>query len=1058
MIDRKQLQEALALITAQKARFGEATVATAVEVLEERLAAWPRNEMAADVLTPTDEQRKQVTILFAAIDGFTQLASESRNTGRLRQIDLLWRRLDETILYHGGVVDKHMGDVVMGIFGTPFARENDPERAVLCAMAMREQVAEFLTAHQEPSGEEGSGPDQQAVIRIGINTGQVSLGQVGTDAGQTAIGDAVNVASRLKDATHESGIYISHDTYSLVRKLFRVEALGEVTIKGRQTPVTVYRVVGSLPRLFFPVSEGVGGVQVPMVGRGLEMDTLREILNRTVQEGSGGVITILGDAGIGKSRLVREFHQRLDEYPFKATLFQARTDQRLSGVSFSLLRDFFIRHFAIEESDRAAMIEDKIVSSLAAVQPEGRDKAGRSELRARARAISSLVGLGANAMPIPAPNERGRPETRSKTIANILGYLESVIHRSAVTLFFLEDIHWADEDSLFILEKIATAANKLPLLMVCMARPALLERRPDWPGEGVFGALMLPLRPLDEAASRHLVLSILRKLPQIPPALSELIVRSAAGNPFYVVELVRVLIEDGLIVAGESGWYLRARELTRLRVPATLTGVLQARLDRLPEVERVTLQQAAVTGDEFWEGAVQQINRAARFPFTEEQVKTALESLEHREMIVRSTTPLFPGSQAFFFRHAVLREVTYESILLRDRSGYHLQAVRWLESQAGDRVGEYAAPIAHHYEQAGRPADAARMYEQAADRATEQHKLTGAIDYYRKVLDLLRDLPQYLDMRLSVQDRLGRLLQQRGRLIEALDVYRSMHDSAELDGNLFGQAHAENARATIFLELGDNPNAAAAAAAAEQLARLTGADLELALAQLISGEAAGRMGDSAEALAAISQALDRGRPLDAPIGMARGLTLLATFTEDPVVRQSAIDELVAMVEELASQGKHVDAGYALLKLGDYYLERGENKAAHAALEQALTWQRTAGNPRAVVETLRLLGTAVCRVGDPEKAITFLEEAAALAETTGNRYLRLACRLAMGESLIGRGQDAAAEATLRQVIAAAEDRQRLGNWVHLEQAYRLLIEVLNRQGRLDEARLIATLRK
>ena len=167
------------------------------------------------------------------------------------------------------------------------------------------------------------------------------------------------------------------------------------------------------------------------------------------------------------------------------------------------------------------------------------------------------------------------------------------------------------------------------------------------------------------------MLQILRKLPDIPPALLELIVRSAAGNPFYVEELVRVLIEDGIIIPDEGEWQLRPRELTRLRVPATLTGVLQARLDRLPELERLTLQQAAVVGDEFWDSAVQQINDASRNPFEREQIAAALQALERRDMIHRTPSPGFGGSQAYLFKHAVLREVAYESVLLRDRPGYH---------------------------------------------------------------------------------------------------------------------------------------------------------------------------------------------------------------------------------------------------------------------------------------------------------------------------------------------------------------------------------------------------
>lgn len=1057
MIDRYQLQSAAARIALERARFGEATVDTVLAVLEEHLAALPHASLeSASPGELPGEQRKQVTILFAAIDGLTRLKDAARNTERLKQIDLLWRRLDETIYYHGGIVDKHMGDVVMGVFGVPLARENDPERAVRCGLALRELAGEMLAFAPESDTGELRDPTKGPVIRIGINTGQVSLGQVGSDAGLTVIGDAVNVASRLKEAAAESGIYISYDTYRLVRNLFRVEPLGEVTVKGRQMPLNVYRVVGSQPRLFFAGNEGVEGVSVPMIGRERELTKLRHTLEEAAQAGRGGLITIVGEAGVGKSRLIREFHRRLGEYPFKPTVFQGRTDQRLTQVPYSLLRDLLVRHFGIEENDRAATIEEKIVERMAATLPAAGRRVTRNEdLRGRAAAIGRLAGLGLPAT-IQVTNPRRGSAGREQAIAVLLEYLEAVAHRSAATLFFLEDIHWADEDSLALLERVAGIAAGAPLLIIGLARPTLFEWRPGWPGECAAPTTTLPLLPLSEADSRELVYTILRKLPQIPAALSDLIVQSAAGNPFYVEELVRVLIEDGIIVPSETTWQVRPRALTRLRVPATLTGVLQARLDRLPEAERVTLQQAAVLGDDFWAGAVLQMNKVARFPLDEGQVEEALNALERRDMIFRAEKPALPNSRAYLFKHAVLREVAYESVLLRDRAAYHLQAARWLEAQRSDRTAEYAAPIAQHYELAGRAAEAARLYEIAAGRANEEFKIGQAIGYYRKVLELLRTMPQYLDTRLTVLDRLGRLLLQRGRLVEALDAYRMMHDGAELDGNLAVQARAENACAAVFLELGDNHQVRLATARAEQLARLSGTDIELVWAYLRQAEVAGRMDDSIAAVDAASKALERGRALDAPRETARALAFLIAHcpvTGETEEAARAHDELLALVEGLINRGRLEDAADALVSLGRARLGAGLHAEAQVLFEQALAHLQRAGDRRAAADTLRWLGMAVCRMGRSDLAIGHLEEAEALAEATGSRYMRLGCRLAMGEALLAQGRYDAAEATLRQVIAAVENRARLGSWAESQHAYALLVEVLNRQGRRDEARLV-----
>lgn len=1045
MNPRDQFQEAIVLLSAQRSRLGPTAVETIVHVLNERLAALPAEPVgmvAAD--RQPEEQRKQVTVLFAAIDGFARLAAGTQNTGRLRQIDLLWQQLDETIHYHGGMVDKHMGDVIMGIFGVPTARENDPERAVRCAIALRELVGETLASLNA----EGRSLEREPAIRIGINTGLVSLGQVGSDHGQTVIGDAVNVASRLKEAATEDGVYVSQDTYGLVRDLFRVEPLGQVTVKGRQMPVTVYRVVGSRPRVFFPGSEELEGVPVPMIGRRHELAVLQDALRETAQTGRGRTITILGEAGVGKSRLAREFIRWLETFPIKATLLRGRTDQRLTQVPYSLVRDLLIDHFSIDESDQAERIEAKLTRGLAATLPAGRRTARSAGQRERARSVGRLVGFALPGQPLsalPGPEQRA---ARARAVEALLEYFVAVAHRSAATLFFLEDIHWADEDSLAMLERVAVLAAESPMLLICMARPLLLERWPNWTA-GESPGQPLRLEPLSEAESYNLVMQILRKLPHIPTTLSDLIVRSAAGNPFYVEELVRVLIEDGVIVPGEAAWQLRPRELTRLRVPTTLTGVLQARLDRLPELERVTLQQAAVIGDEFWESAVQQINGAARNPFSREQIAAALQALERRDMIYRATAAAFGDSQAFLFKHAVLREVAYESVLLRDRPGYHLQAARWLQAQSGDRLAEYAAPVAQHHEQAGQPAEAARFYEMAAARAIDQYKLNSAVDYYRKALELLKDLPQFLDARLSVQDRLGHVLQQQGRLVEALYTFHLMQHIAELDGNLLGQARAENGLAGVFHELGDHDSALAAAVRAEPLARLAGSEVEWVRAQRWRAEAYARLGRAAEAREAAAAAVERSRALDAPRELAWSLSLLSVMGDAPAA-QAATEELSALAGALESGGAAEEAALALTRLSEVYLSRGLLDEARPALGRALALQRDRSDQVGVGETLRLLGLSACRAGEAGAAVAHLEEAGALAEATGSRYSRLLCRLALAEALLAREQPEAAEATLRRVIAIAEDTQRMGTWLHLPEAYALLARVLQRQGRGDEA--------
>lgn len=1053
MADREEILQAIDILKRRRSRFGEEAVATSVAVLEELLAGshsttpLPRAAGPSHEQTTTD-QRKQVSILFAAIDGFTRLAGSSHHTEQLRRIDQLWRRLDETIEEHGGLVDKHMGDVVMGFFGVPAARENDPERAVYCALAIREGVAEFFAEERNLSNHDS--PKASPTVRIGINTGSVSLGRVGSDSGYTVIGDAVNVASRLRESAREGGIYISQETFRLVEPIFRVESLGDLTIKGRRTPVTVYRVVGQRPRLFFPGSEFMTGINVPMIGREAQIRHLWSAYETIFRTGQGSVMTIVGEIGVGKSRLMGEFHRYLETVPEKLAIFLGRTDQRLMEEPFSLLRDLLAHQFEITKSDRIITVQEKLATGLEVVVGEfAADDRGKQEM---IQAVARLIGFEMPDEWVPGAIMTGADD-RALVSDLLIRYFEKVAASSAVMVIFLEDIHWADDDSLDFFERVAALAAHWPIMLIATTRPPFFEQRPDWPEnrEGIAEQLVLP--PLPEADSRALVFQILQKLPDKSPAIVDLVVRSAGGNPFYIEELIKVLIEDGILLPGEPNWRMRPLNLQRVRVPTTLTGVLQARLDRLSEVDRVILQQAAVMGDEFLDRAVWQVNQASRWSLPVEQFNAALQSLERRNMITRVPSPSFSGSQAFRFGHAMLREVTYESVLLRDRPVYHLQVARWLEAESGDRWPEYAARIAQHQELAGQLSAAASLYQVAARRAIEQSQAESAISHYRHALELLQQLPHELDESLEVQYRLGKLLQRDLRFVEGLQLFTEMSLAAELDGNLLRQAQAENALAGIYDEMGNDESALAAAETAEQVARLTDAELEFVRAIRQQAKTSIHLGRIDEAEAAASEAAARSRLLVTPHELAKSLELLhRIYRRAGDMSRSApiVDELSALADTLVVRGLGAESGFVLGRLAALYTDGGFYESARGLLVQALDRQQPVAGRSEIAETLCQLGLVTARGGDPSQAMVYLDEATKLAEGAGNRYQRLVCRLAVGEVLLALGRFEAAEAALRQVIATAEDPQRMGGWREVGRANRLLMEALIRQGRGDEA--------
>ncbi|MEJ2748121.1 MAG: adenylate/guanylate cyclase domain-containing protein [Anaerolineae bacterium] len=737
MTDRERIQHAIDVIADQRILLGDAVVNTTLAALNEQLTGLDIKDGQSDQHRAA--QRKQITILFANVSGFNSIAQSAPDTNILDIMNLLWQRMDKAITNQGGMIDKHIGDAVMGLFGVPIAREDDPIRAITAALAMRAILSDFinelqgLTSHYDNLAE--LTPLQ---LRIGINTGPVLLGGVGTGDEYTVIGDAVNVASRLERAAPAGGILISHDTHLLVRGVFETEPLGPVTIRGKSDPLQIHLVLGAKPRRSFLTGRGVEGVETQMVGRDVEMDLLQRALQTAVSNKTGQVITIVGDAGVGKSRLLQEYNEWVLAQPQEFPTFKGQAEQRMSQQPYAFFRNILASYFDIQDSDPSRVVEDKLITGIQQLS-----QLSTEEAQVRAQTIGQLIGLNlSNSFQYPvAPTEV--PQIRTRAYGYLRTIFQEAVANAPATLMFLEDLHWADSASLDLLTYLATICREAPLIFFCLTRPSLFEEREGWMkervGETAVPQTTLHLTPLTEAESRQLVADILRKLPDPPTELCNLVVQRAEGNPFYVEELIKVFIEDGIILVEDDKWQLRSTQLNSIRIPSTLTGVLQARLDRLSELERATLQRAAVIGRQFWDSAVIYMNGLANDPLHGSETVAALQALEKRELIFKRHSSIFTGTQTYYFKHAILREVTYEGVLLRDRPIFHQQAADWLAEQSGERIAEYAGFIAEHYELAGEKPQAAELYEMAAQHAQKMSDPDRAITYYGKALFLLTE-------------------------------------------------------------------------------------------------------------------------------------------------------------------------------------------------------------------------------------------------------------------------------------------------------------------------------
>ena len=1048
MTEQEQLQQAITSLEEQRLILGHAVVDTTVAALQERLSVL--DETAQDYFSTKKAQRKQVTILFANVTGIANVAESLPDTNMLDMMNVLWRRLDGAITHQDGMIDKHMGEAVMGLFGVPVVHEDDAERAIRAALQMRAALSDFIF---ELIGEDGRNEQTELAhlrglqIRIGINSGPVMLGRVGSSEEFTVIGDAVNVASRLEKSAPPGGILIAHDTYMLVHDRFNVEPLGLVTIRGRSEPIQVYLVLGIKPRLFYASGRGVEGVETRMVGRGAELKQLQDLLPKAVKERVGQILTISGDAGVGKSRLIHEFSNWIRALPYDVPVFKGRTYQQIRQLPYALIRDMLATYFDIQDNDPALVAEEKLVLGMSQFMGQEND-----DVRMRANVIGQLIGLDLS-MKVQSLGQAGEaPQLRGAAYEYLANLFEMIAAHNSAVLIFLEDLHWADDASLELIRYLADSCHKAPLIIIAITRPTDGQaggsrRERPLPGPRIH------LDSLSEHESHQLVVEILQKLPEIPSDLSNLILERAEGNPFYVEELIKVLIEDGVIIAGQEKWQLRRNQLTEVRVPLNITSVLQGRLDRLTHMERITLQRASVVGRVFWDTAVLQMNEAADDPLDHAQTRTALQALEKREMIFQRQSSGFAGTKAYLFKHAILHQVTYESVLLRSRPIYHKQVADWLAEQSGERISEYAGTIAEHYELAEEKSIAAELYEMAAQRAQDIFNMELSTLYYCRSLSLLTEMPHYAIWQLRLQEELGQLLFRQARLVEAAQTFMTMRFTAEEDGDLLLQARAWNGLAEIQQYQADYDSMLASAKQAERVAWLVNAEGAWVRDLLHKSVALMHHGDVEMSLVAVNRALETSQRLDEADLLTRALQQVCE-QHITIGRYRPVEQYLAQLKGQAALlerlGNRPAFALANRALGEVNNRLGRFDRAVHWLLAAMKVYRELDDELSIGQTLNLLGEASRLRGQPRAAIPLYRKALAIVNGLENRLEIIRVRINLAAALVDLESFEAAERALRLVLRLIEDFGKMAGWYDNSRVYVYQAQAYLGQGKLDMA--------
>ncbi len=865
------------------------------------------------------EQRKTVTVIFCDVAGSTSLG-ESHDPEALRALlARYFARMKAIVEAHGGTVEKFIGDAVMAVFGIPHVHEDDALRAVRAALEMRDAMPAL--------GIEG---------RIGINTGEVVTGT----AERLATGDAVNIAARLQQAAAPQEILIGRDTHELVATVVDAAAVGPLTLKGKAQPVAAFRLGGLL----------VGQVrrtEAPMVGRDTERRRLRDAYRQAVSDRSCQLFTIMGNAGVGKSRLVHEFLDDLDAAVVRGVCLAYG-----EGITYWPVTEV-IRELV--QLRPALTLNDDLASLL------------RQE-------------------PFTAPSEQVAWSFRK--------LLEETARERPLVVVF-DDLQWAEAKFLDLIEHVADLSRDAPLLVLCMARPDLLDRRPTWAG-GKLNATTLLLEPLSAGESAEMVTTLVRGLSE---AAQQRVIDAAEGNPLFVEEML-ALVRD----SGDEN----------IRVPPTIHALLAARLDQLEEHERKVLERGSIEGRLFHRGAVE-----ALYP-EEPQVATRLTALVRKDL-VRPDKPELPGEDAFRFRHLLIRDAAYEALPKATRADLHERFARWLEEFGAD-LPELDEILGYHLEQAvryrlelGEAADAglaARARQRLA--AAGRRALTrGDQAAAQNLLRRADALPGDVDVTIQHDEMISALFGATSN--RTLEVAQGHLDRALAAGDrgaeLCSQMELEFIR--TFQAPTGTEYLAALAEEASRLFEATGNLRGMYAVYLARGQVANLACDVSAVMANFESATEVSRRL----GLGNEFIAQRANWRLPSAEPNS-KTLAWFATEAAGYHAGVDHCHA-----EAQAMAGRFEAAQVLLQNDLKLAEAMGGPMAVGSIIGFEGARIAfMAGDYDGAVAAGEQAVPLVEELGNTSIAstIAGILARSCFYAGRLDDAARWSDRATALAAAED--------------------------------------
>ncbi len=647
------------------------------------------------------EERKVVSVLFADLVGFTARSDQADPEDVRASLHPYHARVKREIERFGGTIEKFVGDAVMAVYGAPLAHEDDAERAVRAALRIPDAIAELNQ----------TSPGLELAVRVAVNTGEalVALGARPEQGEAMVSGDVVNTAARLQQAAPVGGVVVGEVTYRSTRGVIEYEPLEPVQVKGKAEPVPIWRAVEARSRYGVDV-EGVGHA---FIGREEDLTFLQQAFARTLRDSAVQLVTLTGEPGVGKTRLVREFFRYVDDLPGLYYWRQGRCLAYGENVTFWALGEVVKAQAGILESDGPREAAEKL---RRAVEQAVDDPSEREWVAGRLAPLVGSEGAGGAA-----------PADRDEFFAAWRRFLEGVASVGPLVIV-VEDLHWADPALLAFLDYLTDWSTGVSILIVCTARPELYEASPGW-GGGKRNALTIALSPLSTEETARLIAALLEQA-VLPVETQAALLERSGGNPLHTEQFVAMLIDRGLLVRRSRGWDIVTD--AEIPVPETVQSIIAARLDTLPAERKALVHDASVVGKVFWSGTL-----AAMGGIDEKAAVEGLHELARKELVRPARRSSVEGQAEYAFWHALTREVAYSQIPRAVRAAKHQAAAAWIEGLGGERVADHAEFLAYHYVQA--------LELVKASGGTDSTELQGLEDNTRRFLVMAGDRAGLMD-------------------------------------------------------------------------------------------------------------------------------------------------------------------------------------------------------------------------------------------------------------------------------------------------------------------------